>query len=336
MRFTFSAMLALGLVAAAAVHASAANYVIDTATASADHYLDRWMYPFNGTPGFRTAASTFGALGSQPSFDERDSQFLLAFNTAAVGVPAGLGASNYVITSARLTIAEQGVGGYESDPTADAFATYLDPSAAAYATDADAGRPIELFAAAFRGAFTQFGWPDGNINTPAPAFSAGSPFGPSGAGTRNAFAVDATGADVSNHVDYLGDGAAGFEPQRLAVAQAGNGGTPIAAGGAVPQGATLSFEFDLSNPNVVAYLQDALNDGQVGLVVSSLHSASFGGGPAFPQFATAQNSSFAPPVFEIAAEAVPEPSTVALVWVAGAMFALAALRRRRTKRVARS
>ncbi|MEM9296075.1 MAG: hypothetical protein AAGA57_09760, partial [Planctomycetota bacterium] len=35
--------------------------------------FDRWMYPFNLTPGARGRAPTFGAIGAG-AFDERDGQ----------------------------------------------------------------------------------------------------------------------------------------------------------------------------------------------------------------------------------------------------------------------
>jgi hypothetical protein len=31
--------------------------------------FDRWMYPFNGTPGTRNLAPTFGAPSEAPDFD---------------------------------------------------------------------------------------------------------------------------------------------------------------------------------------------------------------------------------------------------------------------------
>src|SRR6187551_2807641 len=43
--------------------------------------LDRWMYPFNMSPGSELTAHTFGALGIE-GFDDRDSQFIVGFDTA--------------------------------------------------------------------------------------------------------------------------------------------------------------------------------------------------------------------------------------------------------------
>ena len=40
--------------------------------------LDRWNYPFNFTPGYRSAISTFSSLGQEElaglTFDQRDAQ----------------------------------------------------------------------------------------------------------------------------------------------------------------------------------------------------------------------------------------------------------------------
>ena len=49
---------------------------------------DRWMYPFNATPGDRVAGSLFGIYGN-PSFDERDAQIFLAFDLTEAGLPSG-------------------------------------------------------------------------------------------------------------------------------------------------------------------------------------------------------------------------------------------------------
>ena len=48
--------------------------------------FDRWMYPFNGTPGTRNAAPTFGAV-AEPDFDNKDGQLVIAVDTAAGGSP---------------------------------------------------------------------------------------------------------------------------------------------------------------------------------------------------------------------------------------------------------
>ena len=53
--------------------------------------FDRWMYPFNGTPGSRNAASTFSAIGSWPTdnLDNKDATMIIAVDTAAAGIPTG-------------------------------------------------------------------------------------------------------------------------------------------------------------------------------------------------------------------------------------------------------
>ena len=44
--------------------------------------LDRWNYPFNGSPGTRLSASTFGAVDLE-GFDDHDAQFIVGFDTLA-------------------------------------------------------------------------------------------------------------------------------------------------------------------------------------------------------------------------------------------------------------
>ena len=44
-----------------------------------------------------------GAIGQAGSFDDRDGQFLTGFSLSGQ-IPAGLGASNYLVTSVRLTL----------------------------------------------------------------------------------------------------------------------------------------------------------------------------------------------------------------------------------------
>ena len=55
--------------------------------------IDRWMYPFNGTPGTRPTISTFGSTPGTPEFDSRDGQFVMAFATSPQ-VPSSLGSNH--------------------------------------------------------------------------------------------------------------------------------------------------------------------------------------------------------------------------------------------------
>lgn len=80
--------------------------------------LDRWMYPFNPTPGTRPTISTFGSTPGAPEFDSRDGQMIVGFTTTDQ-IPPGLEMSRYFVHSARLTLqTSNGVAIYDesTDP----------------------------------------------------------------------------------------------------------------------------------------------------------------------------------------------------------------------------
>lgn len=311
---------------AAAVACGAASALVGPA-ASADTARfdqpasDRWMYPFSFTPGTRTVAPTFGAVGSD-GFDDRDGQFLVGFNTAGL-VPTGLGAGSYQITSARLTVTDSG-GGIVYDNSYDLVSTYLAP-----ATDADAGRPIEVHGVGFRNGYTRLGF--GPNDGAPPAYEESSPFGPPGGpaeGVRHAFPLgfDAAGngIDVSNNV------ADGFESNPWALGV----NSTLTPGSVAPADSTFTFDLNLSDPNVLGYLQDALNDGTLGLMVTSLHPATQQSAEGTPRFYTKENvlhdpgsGFFLAPQLEVQYTIVPEPGTAGLLALAGT--ALLARRHRR-------
>lgn len=278
--------------------------------------LDRWMYPFNATPGVRPTGSMFGNLSGPPSFDQRDAQVVLGFQTSVSGtapIPAGLGAANYQISSARLTVTIAG-GSFEYDPTYDDVASYL-------GNDADPGRPIELFGLGFRNGYSELGF-GANDELP-PAFeeaTAFSPPGPPASEVRSAYALgfDAAGNgfDASNNV------ADGIDPFVMAIGQ-----MALAPGDVPAVGTTVSFDVDLSAPGVLAYLQQGLDAGQLGFVVSSLAPASFGGPPTYPSIFL-RESADGRPTLELDVQIVPEPTSAALVGC-GALAALAMAGRRR-------
>ena len=106
--------------------------------------LDRWMYPFNGTPGTRPEASVFGSV-LYSGFDDRDAEFLVGFDTTSVAAP-GQGAGNYVISALRIRATISQGDRFVYDPTWDSVATSYDPTDPLYVPDSDAGKPIEIFA----------------------------------------------------------------------------------------------------------------------------------------------------------------------------------------------
>ncbi|MEO1584989.1 MAG: MYXO-CTERM sorting domain-containing protein [Planctomycetota bacterium] len=275
------------MIAAAALVAAAGSVSAQTTTNYAAPTFDRWNYPFNFTPGTRTAASTFGAVGIPFTFDDRDAQFLNSFVTAGNYAP-GQGASNYVITEATFT------------------ATLIDGEFS-YDNVRNDGASIELFGTGFRGGLNAFAYGDN--------FAYG--FGdPTSEDIRNAYATDAAGGsrrDVSNEFRD------GFISNAFAIGQIA-GEVP---GTVIGSGQIVTFSLDLTNPDVLAYLQDSLNEGIVSLSVSSTHAASQGGPLSFPVFSTTEGGS--PSTFSITAEVIPAPASAAVLGLAG----VAGLRRRR-------
>jgi len=257
--------------------------------------LDRWMYPFNGTPGSRSSGSTFGAPGS-PGFDERDAQFLIGFNTSG-HIAAGQGAANYQIHSATLTLRHSG-GDFTYDPTQDSYTTYQSGG-----VDGDAGRPMELFGAGYRNGFT------------AQTFAENSSFtvGPPGAGVRNVFALGFDGGgnpvDVSNSLDFGNNGASGFDPVLFGL------GTVVGLnpGDTVTAGQDVVFELNLASSHVREFLQQQLDDGWVGLVATSFHAASQGGPAVYPSYDTKENLVGQAGRLSLDVTVIPEPSSVGLL-----------------------
>jgi len=274
--------LLIAVLAAAAPFAHAGTIVVDMNQPT----LDRWMYPFNPTPGQRPAASTFGVF-EDARFDNRDAQFLVGFDTFGL-VPTGEGVNRYQIQEARIRVTVLEGGAFRYDPTYDSYRTYLPTTHPDYLPDADAGRPVELYGVGFRNGFT------------AATFFETSPHGPAlNFGVRNAFATDFAGGepdDVSNNVRF------GFETVPFAIGK----NAALTPGQFVPSNTHLTFDIDLTNPDALAYLRQSLNEGRLRFIVSSLHPAEDPGIGLlpdrgitinFPIFATRENKFGGDPFF---------------------------------------
>lgn len=244
----------LGIVRADSVHIS-------------EPVADRWMYLHNSTPGTRTTASTFSYLPFTGE-DDRFSQVLLKFDTAAAGIPAGLGESNYQIDSLFLTAIYFSPDPVIYDSTEDPRASCgLDASA-----DPDSGRPLELYGTGFRGGFTE------------DTFQETSPFG-----NRNAFAIgaekDGAFRDVTNNVTM------GFNSEPWAVAKIEAPSeeepglyVPLAPGDIIPNYSRVTFAVDTAVPGVANYVRQGLDRGILWFTISSLHPVAGQGGSGFPGF----------------------------------------------------
>ncbi|MHC5112958.1 MAG: hypothetical protein ACYTGP_00855 [Planctomycetota bacterium] len=233
---------------------------------------DRWMYPFNPTPGIRSAASTF-ATYNEPDFDNRDGQFIIGFDTVADVVP-GLSFSSYEIVSVRLTLQNDQDNVFIYDNTQDSYTVLLDPGDPEYVAGDDPGQPLELYGLGYRNNFNIF------------AFTEDGPYsivGPFGQQIRNAYAIDfdATGApiDIALSVDQR------FDPSPWAIGQIAT----VTPGSTVPIDQFVTFDVDVANPNVQGYFRKAMHDGRLNLCLTSLTVVEQQGGE-FPSFYTKESA----------------------------------------------
>ncbi len=237
-------------------HAQAQLIEIDYAAPT----LDRWNYPFNGSPGSRLSASTFGAVELE-GFDDHDAQLLLGFDTLG-DIQVGLDATEYRVLSATITITNSNADNFRYDNTYDTHDTYLEFD---NSLDLDPGRPVHLWAMGYRNGYDQTTWGEytvfGGIPTVEPTQE-----------SRHAFAayfpVDQTPVDISNNLKQE------FDPTPMAIGQTDT----VMPGDLVPADTTYTFEVDMCDPFIRTYLANGLSLGEVRFVVSSLHAASGGDG----------------------------------------------------------
>jgi hypothetical protein len=242
--------------------------------------LDRWMYPFNSTPGIRIEASTF-ASPNLSGFDDRDAQFLIGFDTATAATP-GLGAQNYVIHSVRIRATISQGDRFAYDPTFDSVRSSYDPSDPLFEADADSGKPIEIFGCGYRNGF-------GAVTTPTTTefcetcVFGGQPVVPPAEGARNVFPAifDNTGVatDVSRHVRQH------FEAAPMAIGKTG----AVQPAQLVPANTELIFDISLCDPATRTYFQRGLNEGRLNLLITSLHAVTGPGSTQYPVFYTKEN-----------------------------------------------
>jgi len=238
--------------------------------------LDRWMYPFNGTPGSRAIASIFYS-GDEPMFDDRDAQFIVGFDSNA-SVPVGLDVGEYRVVSATVRAWIDNDDQFLYDPTPDPTSSYYDELDPDFTADEDLGRPIELFGLAYREGFDTQSWGETTF------------FGvdPLSEEARTAFAAtfDTSGAstDVSNQVR-----------DRIDAVPLAIGAIPgLTPGQSVEAGSEVVFELDLCTPGARQYVAHSLAGGRVNLVITSLHPAAGGpggqqGDTTFPIWRTREN-----------------------------------------------
>ncbi len=246
-----------------------------------DEPLDRWFYPFAGNPGFETVASVFAPLtaeGFDPHFDNRDGQMLVGFDTSPA-VPAGLGAPQYTVLSAALSLTVESDLTFQYDPTPDPYRSWLQPTDPDHLADPDPGRPVELFGTAFRCDYTAATFPENGpfcdgCNCFPPNFCVS---------VRCAYPIDfAAGCaprDVSNNVTEA------FDPVPFAVGMSKG----LVQGQSVPVDTVLDFQIDVENACVQGYLQEALDLGMIDLIVASIFPAAQQQEGTFPKLYTKEN-----------------------------------------------
>jgi len=252
--------------------------VNDTAPA-----IERWMYANNAAPCDRPAGSVFGTLNADSGVDARHAQHLIGWDTASL-VPTNRGATRYLVQRCRVTLTINRGNIFAYDPTQDDFRTYFETNHPSYLPDADTGRPVELFGAGYR-----YGYD-------AASFDQCAPFGTNAPAQRSAYAAgfstNGVLVDVSNNVGKTNEAFPRFEVTPFAVGQTTN----AAPGQLVPAGAKITFELNLNDPFVLAYVQDGLNSGRLRFMVSSLHTtAGQFGAPSYPDFATHFNEAVVDP-----------------------------------------
>lgn len=269
LRSCVSVALALAAVPAAA-HAG-----VDYSGSIATPALDRWMYPFNSTPGTKPTIATFGSSPGAPEFDSRDGQMLVAFDLDDV-VPPGLGASRYQIQSLRVSVQFANDMVVQYDPTSDPWQCFIDPANPNWVADADAGQPIELTGVGFRNGFSAATFLENSPYTVPP----NSPLSPS---VRNAYAMgfDDGGAaiDISNNPRQS------FDPKVWAVGTIAG----LEPGDFIPLNTLMHFDLDVNDPDIQAYLREGVDAGRLHLALTSLTFVVQQGGN-FPTFYAKENA----------------------------------------------
>ncbi|MBI1191272.1 MAG: hypothetical protein GC200_11400 [Tepidisphaera sp.] len=239
--------------------------------------LDRWMYPFNSTPGIETTIPTFGAI-LVDGFDDRDGQFLLGFDTPGQ-VPTGLDASRYVINSMRVTAYISANNQWQYDPSYDAVSTLYPTTDPDYTPDADVNNPVELYAAGYRNGQSAATF------TETSAYSTVPPIPPVNR-VRSVFAaVYDTAGNATDVSDQVRDR---FDTTPMATGQ----NPALTAGQAVPDGTPLYFDVNVSDPATQAYLARGLSEGRIRVIITSFSPASGQGGPnpMYPAFYSKENA----------------------------------------------
>ncbi|HMN41099.1 MAG TPA: hypothetical protein PKE29_09650 [Phycisphaerales bacterium] len=241
--------------------------------------IDRWMYVFAQNPGMDAEARVFSPYPYQIGyFDNRDGQFLVAWDTAGSGIATGQPVNRYRVLGASVTVRVSGNNLFEYDPTPDSYLTFppspptaTPPYPPAALPDGDAGRPIEMFVCGYRGSYVAgpTAGPGEQVFGQTSPYATGPAF-PS-VGKRNVFPgqYDANGVliDVSNNVDNQ------FEASPIAVGAARTNAyqpVPVAPGDLVPVNTDMEFVVDVRRREAMDAIRQGLSRGRVEFLITSL------------------------------------------------------------------
>lgn len=253
--------------------------------------IDNWFYSNSFSSGSRILGPSFAGVDvdsetmqfveNSQNGPARSGTALLAFETTDL-ITAGLAPHRYAINSVTVSARSQ-VGGflYEDQPK-----TQGDLLAEALGAGITEQQPIELFGVGFRESYIGF---DLGLAGPGQRFAESDPAYSVSGYVAYPVIGDGAGAyhDVSN--SYSGgfsETAAGNQTAPFDAMPWAIGETSLTAGQTVADDTTFSFEVDLNQPGVTAYLQQSLAGGSVGFFLSSMHPAGFQGvgGGAYPQW----------------------------------------------------
>ncbi|KAA0216218.1 MAG: hypothetical protein DYG94_05745 [Leptolyngbya sp. PLA3] len=237
------------------------------------------MYPFNGTPGTRFLASTFGT-GGIPGFDDRDAQFILLFDTVGQ-VPSGQGIGAYRVISARVTVTVYNDEEFFYDPTFDAMDSYRADDDPEHVVDSDVGRPIEIFPVGYRDGFSLANWTET------------SPFNVQGDPFTNSERLRTAYSAVYSPTGVVTDVSLAVRDE-IDVESMAEGQADLTPGAAVPADTTFTFELDVCDAGVQRYFNEGLNFGRMNFAVVSMHGSTWDpdigpGDPSYPNFYTSEN-----------------------------------------------
>jgi prepilin-type N-terminal cleavage/methylation domain-containing protein/prepilin-type processing-associated H-X9-DG protein len=260
--------------------------------------LDVWTYANALDPNAATASTFSGGLELNPetndfvpldeaeSLPARASSTIYAFDTRAQ-VPAGLSPQQYSVTSLSFTATT--FKRIDNDPVKyePSHLTRAELLGKYQAGRVDEQIPMELFGAAFRHAFTEFGFDEadptkfteltGPNSGPDGQYVVYPIVGGESPGTYLDASNNVTGGSSASAPGGFTDP---FEAMPWAVGQA-----ELNPGEDVPNRTTFTFDVNLDLAGVRQYVQSSLAEGAIGFMLSTLHvTGEFGVEGAFPRW----------------------------------------------------